>query len=79
MTSSLWRIAVFISALLMLSFIVQLAFGIVLPWTFFAFMTVLALACARPRNEDHAPLLREAERSPGHRSSTGCYPHNGSQ
>jgi hypothetical protein len=75
-TSILGRTAVFVSALLVLSFAVYLVFGLVMPWTFFVFMTALTLVCAAG-DEQRAHLGRDTERSPGNRSSTGCYPRNG--
>jgi len=78
-TSTLGRVAAFVSALLILGFAVRLVFGLVVPWTFFVFMTGLGLLCARPGEEERTHLLREANKGPRHRPSTGCYPHNGSE
>lgn len=76
-TPILGRTAVFLLALLVFGFAVHVVFGLVVPYIFFVFMTGLALVCARPGEEERAHLLRESKRSPGHRPSTGCYPHNG--
>ena len=77
--SALGRIAVFVCALLVLAVAVHLVFGVVVPGTFFVFMTVLALVCARPEAAERAQLDqkgsgRSGRAGPPHRPSTGCYP-----
>jgi hypothetical protein len=58
--ASLGRIAVFVSALGAMSLAVYLLFGMVIPWTFFAFMTAIALIGARPEPDERALLRRES-------------------
>jgi hypothetical protein len=76
-TSVLGRVAVFVLALLVFSLAVNLFFGLVVPWTFFAFMAGLALVCSRRGEEERAHLHRQTTGSRASRPSTGCYPHNG--
>jgi len=75
-TSVLGRVAVFVLALLIFSLAVKLFCGLVVPWTFFAFTTVLALVCAAGEAE-RAHLRRQKPGTRAPRPSTGCYPHNG--
>ncbi|HXW34105.1 MAG TPA: hypothetical protein VEJ87_05955 [Acidimicrobiales bacterium] len=70
------RVGIFISALALLCLFTRLVFGMEVPWVFFAFMTLLALQCARPGDEELVVLGREPDRRPRYRSSTGCYPRN---
>lgn len=71
--SACWRIAVFISSLLVLGVAVRLVFGLVVPWTFFVFMAGLAVVGARPEEGERAHL-RRAQTGGRSRPSTGCYP-----
>jgi len=79
--STLGRVAVFVAALLLLGLAVFLAFHLVVPWVFYAFMTGLVLVCARPEAAERAHLDRKDPGTPRpgarHRPSTGCYPRNG--
>jgi hypothetical protein len=76
-TSVLGRVTVFLLALLAFSLAVKLFFGLVVPWTFFAFMAGLALVCATG-DEERVHLHRQTPGTRTSRPSTGCYPHNGS-
>jgi hypothetical protein len=57
--ATLGRTALFLLALVMLSLAVWLLFGLVVPWTFFAFMTVLTLVAGRPEPDERALLRRD--------------------
>ena len=59
------RTALFIGALGLLSLAVWLLFGLVVPWTFFVFMTVLALVGARPDSQERGVLRRDEHPAPG--------------
>jgi len=52
------RTAVFLAMLGGLSLAVYLLFGMVIPWTFFAFMGALALLGGRPEADERALLHR---------------------
>lgn len=75
--SVLWRIALFVVMLLILGVAVHVMFGLTLPWTFYVFTTGLAFVCARPGADERTHLRGEADGSPQHLPSTGCYPGNG--
>lgn len=75
-TSLLGRVTLFVLALLVFSLAVKLFFGLVVPWTFFAFMAGLALVCATA-DEERAHLHRQTTGTRASHPSTGCYPHNG--
>ncbi len=61
-TSILGRTAVFVSALLVLSFAVYLVFGLVMPWTFFVFMTALTLVCAAGEEQRRSSRARHRKK-----------------
>jgi hypothetical protein len=56
--ASLGRAAVFMSALGALSLVVYVLSGEVIPWTFFAFMSALAVIAARSDPDDERAVLR---------------------
>lgn len=71
---TLGRVGVFLLALSALSLVTGLAFGLVVPWTFYAFVGGLALVCARPEPGQRSALRRGRDESRSSRPSTGCYP-----
>jgi hypothetical protein len=79
MASTLGRVTAFVLGLAILVGVVRLAFGIGVPWTFFAAMSGLALAAAwREVDRAHLHHAGDGEDATGrHRPSTGCYPGGG--
>ena len=63
--AALVRTAVFVAALGILSIAVHLLFRMVIPWTFFVFMTAIALIAARPEPDERAVLRRERSLASG--------------
>jgi hypothetical protein len=55
---SMGRIVIFILALLSLSIAVNLLFGGIVPWTFFAFISLLTLAVGTPDLRERSHLRR---------------------
>jgi hypothetical protein len=66
--AALGRAAIFMAALGALSLVVDLLFGMVVPWTFFVFMGALTLVAARPEPDERALLRRGGEAAPPLRS-----------
>jgi fatty acid desaturase len=71
------RVALFLLALGGLSFVVWLLFGLVVPWTFFAFMAVLTLVGGRPDPDERALLRRGADPAGGSGEGPAAGPASG--
>jgi hypothetical protein len=59
--STTGRVAVFLLALVGLGVGLRVLFGVVVPWTFYIFVGVLAIVCARPGAAETRHLRRRSD------------------
>lgn len=79
LVSTIGRVALFMLALGVLAVVVRGAFGVDVPWLFFAVISGLALAAAL-HDADRAHLRHDGDPEDAtgrRRPSTGCYPGGG--